>query len=89
MHLDDAPMIFLYYPGGSAVSHAYVKTSRSSPPATTASGRSGETTSKNSAAPRCVTEPSAKILVLCEGTVFVEPSILGMTRLLRSLARKG
>jgi peptide/nickel transport system substrate-binding protein len=25
MHLDDAPMIFLYYPGGSAVSHAYVK----------------------------------------------------------------
>jgi len=25
MHLDDAPFIFLYYPGGSAVSHAYVK----------------------------------------------------------------
>ena len=24
-HLDDAPYIFLYYPGGSAVSHAYVK----------------------------------------------------------------
>lgn len=25
IHLDDAPMIFLYYPGGSAVSHAYVQ----------------------------------------------------------------
>jgi peptide/nickel transport system substrate-binding protein len=25
IHLDDAPVIFLYYPGGSAVSHAYVK----------------------------------------------------------------
>ena len=25
MHLDDAPYIFLYYPNGSAVSHAYVK----------------------------------------------------------------
>lgn len=28
IHLDDAPMIFLYYPGGSAVSHAYVKNFR-------------------------------------------------------------
>ena len=28
MHLDDAPFIFLYYPGGSAVSHAYVKNFR-------------------------------------------------------------
>ena len=25
MHLDDAPFIFLYYPGGSAVSHAHIK----------------------------------------------------------------
>lgn len=25
MHLDDAPFIFLYYPGGSAVSHAHVQ----------------------------------------------------------------
>jgi peptide/nickel transport system substrate-binding protein len=25
IHLDDAPYIFLYYPGGSAVSHAYVQ----------------------------------------------------------------
>jgi peptide/nickel transport system substrate-binding protein len=28
MHLDDAPFIFLYYPGGSAVSHAYIKNFR-------------------------------------------------------------
>jgi peptide/nickel transport system substrate-binding protein len=28
MHLEDAPFIFLYYPGGSAVSHAYVKNFR-------------------------------------------------------------
>jgi peptide/nickel transport system substrate-binding protein len=25
IHLDDAPYIFLFYPGGSAVSHAYVQ----------------------------------------------------------------
>ena len=25
MHLDDAPFIFLYYPGGSAVSNAHIK----------------------------------------------------------------
>ncbi|MCC7021356.1 MAG: ABC transporter substrate-binding protein [Thermomicrobiales bacterium] len=28
IHLDDAPFIFLYYPGGSAVSHAYVQNFR-------------------------------------------------------------